>query len=159
MSTVLRCYDYVNHPYAAVRAALAEDALGVFQRATSAAEARADALSAELHARIGPLDIAADIEIRVVATEEITSAFKSPTTRLTLEWAARRRPGLFPVMHAVLSVYALSATETQIELEGDYEPPLGLVGKAVDAAIGRRIADASVHRFVEQVAASLRERL
>lgn len=155
----LRAYDYVNHPYAAVRAALVDDALDVFQRATSAAAARADSLSAELTARVGPVEVAADITIRVISTEEATSPFGKPSTRLTLEWEAKRAPALFPVMHAVLSVYALSSTETQLDFEGRYEPPLGVVGKAIDAAIGQRIADATVHRFVEQIAASLRDRL
>jgi hypothetical protein len=156
---LLRSYDYVNRPYPAVREALADDALGVFRRATTAAAARADSLSAELHARIGPIEVGADIEIKVVAVEEGVSPFQTPATRLTLDWQARKHPGLFPVMRAVLSVYGLSATETQIELEGRYDPPLGLVGKAVDAALGHRVAEASVHRFVEQVASTLREDL
>jgi hypothetical protein len=33
----IRCYDYVNHPYAQVRDALNKDALAIFQAATTAA--------------------------------------------------------------------------------------------------------------------------
>jgi hypothetical protein len=62
-------------------------------------------------------------------------------------------------MHAVLWAYALTPTETQLELEGKYAPPLGVVGKAVDAVIGHRIAQASMHRFIQEVAARLREEL
>lgn len=159
MSRVLRCYDYVNHPYTVVRDALGKDPLGIFRRATSAAAARADSLTAELKAKIGPVDVAADITIRVLGTEEGPSPLSTTATRITLEWEAAKNPGLFPVMRAVLSVYALTATETQLDLEGEYEPPLGAVGRVLDAAVGHRVADASVHRFLEQVAALLRDEL
>jgi hypothetical protein len=153
----LRCYDYVNHPYAAVCAALAADPLRVFKRATVAASARADDVTAQLHAKIGPLDVAADIDIRVVSTEEGRSPFDGPATRLTIVWEAKRRPGLFPTMNAVLAIYPLTATETQLELEGTYAPPLGMLGQALDATIGHRVAEATVLRFVQQIATSLRE--
>lgn len=156
MSHHLRVFDYVNHPYAHVRDALAADPLAVFRHATSAAAARADALSTELRASIGPIDVAADIDIRVLATETAESPTGAEATRITLEWQAARSPGLFPVMRAVLSVYALTPTETQLELEGDYQPPLGALGRVVDAAIGHRIAEASVHHFIVQVAGHLR---
>jgi hypothetical protein len=44
--------------------------------------------------------------------------------------------------------YPLTATETQLDFWGIYEPPLGAVGKAMNAIIGHRIAEASVHRFI-----------
>jgi hypothetical protein len=152
----LRVFDYVNHPYGRVRDALAADPLAVFRTATTAAAARADALTTELRASIGPIDVAADIDIRVLSTETVASPEGSETTRITVEWQAAKNPGLFPVMRAVLAVYALTATETQLELEGDYQPPLGALGRVVDAAIGHRIAEASVHRFIAQVASHLR---
>ena len=53
-------------------------------------------------------------------------------------------------MTAVLAVYPLTATETQLDFSGQYDPPLGAVGDAVDALVGHRIAEASVHRFVTE---------
>jgi len=143
----VRCYDYVNHPYAAVCAVLARDAAGVFERAT------------QLHAKVGPLDVSAEISIRVIGIEEGRSPFNGPSTRVSIVWEAKHRPGLFPTMQAVLAVYPLTATETQLELEGSYAPPLGLLGEAIDATIGHRVAAASVHRFVAQIASSLRATL
>jgi hypothetical protein len=157
VSQHLRVFDYVNHPYDAVRDALVADPLAIFLRATSAAAARADALSAELRARIGPIEVGADIDIQVISVEDGVSPLDAPSTRITLDWKASRSPGLFPVMRAVLSVYALSPTVTQLDLEGDYEPPLGPLGRVIDAAIGHRVAEASVHRFIEQVASHLRD--
>jgi hypothetical protein len=58
-------------------------------------------------------------------------------------------------MEATLAVYPLSSEETQIDLHGRYRPPLGVLGNAVDALIGHRIAEASVLRFVQDVAARI----
>ena len=62
-------------------------------------------------------------------------------------------------MKAELSFWPLTATETQLELTGAYEPPLGALGKAVDAAIGHRIAEATVHRFLDDLVEQLRREL
>ena len=156
---LLRAYDYVNHPYPQVRRVLLEDAAGLFQRATTVATSRAASLRAQLHAHFGPLDLGAEVEIRVIPIEHRQSPLGGPATRVTLEWKAVKHPGAFPVMHATLAFYGLTESETQLELEGTYEPPLGMLGKAVDAVIGRRIAEASVLRFIQEVAARLREEL
>ena len=82
-----------------------------------------------------------------------------PTTRLQLEWEAARMAHLFPLMKADLSIYPITATETQLDFIGVYEPPLGPLGKAVNAMVGHRIAEVSVHRFVSDVAGYLRKTL
>jgi len=159
MTHDLRAYDYVNHPYEQVRKLLLEDPRRLFQRATTVATSRAQALHAQLHASLGPLELATEVEISVASVEDARSPLDGPAVRLAIEWRAARATGAFPVMHAVLWAYALTSTETQLELEGTYAPPLGVVGKAVDAVIGRRIAEATMHRFVQEVAARIREEL
>ena len=62
-------------------------------------------------------------------------------------------------MRGRLSVYPLSRSETQLEFEGVYDPPLGLLGDAIDAMAGHRIAEASVLQFLRDVAALLRSEL
>jgi hypothetical protein len=59
-------------------------------------------------------------------------------------------------MTATLDVYALGPGETQVDFHGEYVPPLGVVGTAIDALVGHRIAQATVHRFVQEVAERLR---
>ncbi len=66
---------------------------------------------------------------------------------------------LFPLMKAELTIYPLTATETQLDFLGLYEPPFGAVGKAMNAVVGHRIAEVSVHRFISDVAAYLRKAL
>jgi hypothetical protein len=156
----VRCYDYVNHPYKRVRDALRQDALTVFQSATKAAASRAQSIASELHLDIGSVGVKSDIRISVKKIEEkILDSKSTPATRLLLEWEAASKPGLFPLMKAELSIYPLTATETQLDFWGRYKPPFGAVGKTVNAIVGHRIAEVTVHRFISDVAGYLRRTL
>jgi hypothetical protein len=149
MRRELRCYDYVNKPYTVVRDALKRDLIGIFERA---------ARGPELHARIGRISLGVPITIRVLSVGEI-ERYGQDATRFELEWQATDRPKLFPTMRADLDVYALGAGETQLDLHGVYDPPLGIVGDAGDALAAHAIAEAAVRRFVEEVGGYLRDRL
>jgi len=157
----LRCYDYVNRPYAVVRDALRADLAGIFGRATKGATGRAQALGASLKVDLGALEIGTDVVIEVLGVEEREEgpAGRTHTTFIKVRWKAARAAALFPSMEAELVVYPLSRDETQLELHGVYAPPLGAIGSALDSLVGRRIADASVHRFVTDVASLLRGEL
>ena len=155
----LHCYDYVNHPYTVVRDALRTDLGGLFERATKSAAGRAHTLAANLKVDLGVLEIGTDVVIEVLGVEEREEGpiGRTGTTFIKLRWNAARAAALFPSMEAELIVYPLSKNETQIELHGRYTPPLGAVGSALDSLIGHRVADASVHRFVTDVASLLRQ--
>jgi hypothetical protein len=156
----IRSYDYVNCPYERVRDALRQNALTLFQSATKAAASRAQSIAAELHVDFGGVGVKTDINISVKTIDEkIIDATSTPSTRLLLEWEAATMPGLFPLMKGELSVYPLTSTETQLDFSGVYEPPFGVVGKTMNAIIGHRIAEASVHSFVNDVAGYLRQAL
>jgi hypothetical protein len=156
----IRSYDYVNRPYERVRDALRQNALAVFQTATKAAASRAQSVAAELHVDFSGIGLKTDINISVRNIEEkLGDATSNPTTRLLLEWEAATLPGLFPLMKGELSVYPLTSTETQLDFSGVYEPPFGAVGRTMNAIVGHRIAEASVHSFVSDVAAYLRQAL
>jgi hypothetical protein len=156
----IRCYDYVNHPYERVRDALSRAALRVFQSATKAAASRAETIAAELHVDLGGIGVQTDIKISVKNIEEkVSDAMSTPVTRLLLEWEAATMPRLFPLMKAELAIYPLTKTETQLDFSGVYEPPFGAVGKAMNAIVGHRIAEVSVHRFISDVAGYLRQAL
>lgn len=156
----IRCYDYVNRPYEEVRDELKRDALAVFQSATKAVASRTQSIAAELHVDVGGVGVKTDIRISVKNVEEkVVGARSTPTTRLRLEWEAATMPRLFPLMEAELAIYPLTATETQLDFSGRYEPPFGAAGKAMNAIVGHRLAEASVHRFVSEVAGYLRQAL
>jgi len=153
----IRGYDYVNHPYDRVRDVLKTNALAVFKSATKAAASRAESVAAELHVDFGGLGLKADIDIVIQGIEEKpASSLSVPSTTLRLEWKSASLPQLFPLMQGELSVYPLTSTETQVDFSGIYEPPFGAVGKTMNAIAGHRIAEASVHRFVSDVAGYLR---
>jgi hypothetical protein len=156
----IRCYDYVNHPYERVRDALKQNALMVFQSATKTAASRAQSVAAELRVDFAGIGVKTDIKIAVKSIDEKNAGSASnPTTKLTLEWEAAKMPRLFPLMKGELSVYPLTATETQLDFSGVYKPPFGTVGKTMNAIVGHRIAEVSVHRFVGEVAGYLRQTL
>lgn len=154
----IRSYDYVNHSYARVRQALVADPTGVFSAATRAAAGRARAVAAELRVTIGGLDVAAEVVFAIGTTEdEANGPLGGPLTRIPVSWEAAKHPQFFPLMNGVLTIYPLTATETQLDFLGRYDTPLGVVGSAVDALAGHRIAEASVHRFIGDVARYLRD--
>ena len=153
----IRSYDYVNQPYERVRDALKMNALAVFQSATKAAASRAQSVAAELHVEFAGVGVKADIKIAVKdIAEKVGKTSAAANTKLHLEWEAATLPRLFPFMRGELSVYPLTSTETQLDFSGTYEPPFGAVGKTMNAIAGHRIAEASVHQFVGDVAGYLR---
>lgn len=155
----IRSYDYVNHSYASVRDALKVDAKSVFAAATTAAGKRAHSVASELHVNVAGIEVGASIDVAVGNITETGIRESAKVTTIPISWKAAERPGLFPLMSAELTVYPLTSTETQLDFLGRYEPPLGLLGGAVDAVVGQRIAEASVHRFIADVAAYLRKEL
>ena len=150
----VQAYSYVNRPYDKVVEVLRLDAIGVFQRATAGAAERAESLASTMHVSLGPIEIATDVELHVRGIVEAPGPM-GPTTVLRLEWRATKSPEVFPTMAATLAIYPLAANETQLDFTGHYSPPLGLMGAALDAIAGHRIAAGTVNRFVEEIAAGL----
>src|SRR4029453_37085 len=133
MSHQLHTYDYVNHPYAKVHEVLARDAAAVFRARTKAASSRAHEVAAALRIQVAGLEIQKDIVIEQKSIEQRQSAaLGTLVTHIGLQWEAAKSPRLFPLRPAELKVYALTATETQLDLDGQYDPPLGPLGKVVD---------------------------
>ena len=153
----LHSYDYATMPYEEVRAILRGNALALFQRATLTALERAKLVGAALRTRLGPVEIGVEVDIRIVRVTEEISALGERSLRVELAWTAAERSSLFPSMQATLIAQPLSSGETHLELEGRYQPPLGAVGAVLDALIGHRIAEASVQRFVQDIAKRLND--
>ncbi|MDT8369507.1 MAG: hypothetical protein RQ745_09895 [Longimicrobiales bacterium] len=153
----VRSFEYVNRPYEEVRAALTADPLEVFRSATRAAADRVRSLAAELRVSVVGVEVGAEIAISVSEVEEVERGPTStPATRIHLEWQAAEHPRLFPLMDGVLALYALTSTETQLDFSGRYDPPFGPLGDALDAVAMGRVAEASVDRFVKDLAHHLR---
>jgi hypothetical protein len=154
----VRAYDYVNQPYEPVRDAIRKDAKSIIERATHVAEKRSESIAGSLSVDIAGIEIRKNVDITIhsVEEDEPSGSSLSRVTHVKLEWKASESANLFPAMHADLRIYPLSHTETQVELVGKYEPPMGVLGNVVDALAGHRIAEASVHRFVRSLVEQIR---
>ena len=156
----IRVYDYINHPYKAVRGKLTAEALEVFRNATKIAALRAKSVASQLHVNFAGIEVGTDISIFVKSIEDQPKNITTPPiTLIKLEWEAANMPRLFPFMKAELSVYPLTATETQLDLSGNYEPPFAVFGSAIDSVLGHRIAEAAVHQFIKDITFYLRTEL
>lgn len=154
----VRAFEYLNQPYERVRHILRTDASAILGTASHAAASRTGELAASLSVDIKGIEVSKDVRITIGAIRDEEGPRRSPITHVPLVWEAQGSPHLFPVMNAELTAYPLSATETQIDLRGHYDPPLGVLGDAIDLAVGHRVAEAAVHRFVSTVVERLREK-
>jgi hypothetical protein len=156
----LRFYGYVDRPYEAVRSLLRSSAEEVLQRATNTAGERARALVARLHVSAAGIDVSVDVRVKATRRpDEPGVAGLPPITHLALSWKAAKEEGLFPSMSADLALSPMTFAETRVEFDGTYEPPMAALGDAFDAVLGHRIAEATVHRFVNELIEEIRREI
>jgi hypothetical protein len=147
----VRCYDYVPVNHERVRKLLHSDGVAIFSRATAVVTERARQLVATLRLNVGAVEVGVDVELQVKGITDEVGATGDPRTRLDFSWEATHQASLFPRMDASLSTYPLSPDETQLDLHGRYQPPLGTLGTVIDAAAGHRVAEATVLRLLRDV--------
>ena len=83
----IRTYEYVNHPYAAVRDALLDDPLVTFRAATTAATDRAQDVAAALRVNIAGVEVGTEVSIKVgEALETPGEHGGQPSTLIPIEW-------------------------------------------------------------------------
>jgi hypothetical protein len=153
----VRFYGYLDRPYGRVRELLHRSPTELLRRATTSAAARARTVAASLRVETGGVEIAVEVHLNVsAARDDDAIAGLPPTTSVEIAWEAAHGRGLFPLMNAHLSAWPVSAAETEIEIDGVYRPPLGALGNAIDAIVGHRIAEATVHRLFEDLTEQLR---
>ena len=153
----ISCSEVIPRPYKLVRNALVKDAVAIFESATkdSAEDTQG---TTELHATIGGLEVGKEIAITVTSIDQHARAPEksSTATRFGLQWQAIEHRNLFPLMKGELFIYPITGLETAFEFEGDYVPPGGQLGRAIDAIFGHRLAQISVARFIGEVTDYLR---
>ena len=156
----IRCYDYINHPFENVKAVVQKNITEIFKNATKSASARAKNVAAELHVNVAGFEFGKDIDITIKGIRESPKSLGTPPSiSILLEWAAHENSKIFPMMEGDLTLYPLTSTETQLDFSGEYEVPLGVIGGMLNAVGGHRIAEASVLRFVQDIAVHLRNEL
>lgn len=155
MDRPLHSYAYVEAPFDLVSRLLAEHAAHVLQEATDEAAAEARQLSRRLRVAAGGFSVSHDVVIEFGAFEPrgITHSV------VPLRWRAESGRLLFPQLSADLEVASvvLDPPLTQLTLDGVYTPPLGLLGAGADRLVLHRLAEATVHRFVRDVATRIED--
>lgn len=102
-------------------------------------------------ARVGPLGAVPGIS-RLVEVQFRDLVTQGNSAVLTLRWqAAGPGGGLFPVLDADMTLAPYGQAGTLIALAGAYRPPLGAAGAALDRVLLRRVAAATIRRFVDRV--------
>jgi hypothetical protein len=92
---------------------------------------------------------------KLVRVQVSELSWRDLSAGLALRWEATGAGGgLFPVLDADLKL-APDGEGTMLSMAGSYRPPLGPLGEALDRAILRRVAAATIRRFVAQVAAQI----
>lgn len=84
---------------------------------------------------------------KAIATDRIAS--------LPLRLHVEDHEWLFPALEGSLDAAWLGPGRTHLALTAQYEPPFGVIGRAVDRALLHRVAEAVAQRFLEAVARRL----
>ena len=81
------------------------------------------------------------------------------TPRFTVHWESAEG-GPYPVFDGILTIEAADDYDVfKLALEGTYQPPMGLAGKAFDAVIGNRIAEQTARELLSEMAGVMEARV
>lgn len=105
----------------------------------------------ELRSRVGPASMVA----KSVAIEIGSPQLQRRGLVYPLRWSAVGAESLFPEMRADLILTQNGKEETAMTLSGTYDPPLGVVGRALDRALLGRVAEATVRNWMDRLAAAV----
>lgn len=70
---------------------------------------------------------------------------------VTIFWTPIKS-ALLPVFRGSLRITAATPKSSSIILDGEYDPPLGALGTVFDAAVGRRVAEATADEMLKTIA-------
>ena len=110
-------------------------------------------------ALVVPLAEGREIARDVTAVSKRAAAAESFTSRFTIAWPAGRTARGIPTpgFEGTLTIRAgEDYDESELELDGWYEPPGGVAGQIFDGVVGRRIASASIGSLLDGVRRELR---
>ena len=156
----LHCSENVGRTYESVRELLNREPLKLLQRATASALAHSDSLIVKLRLDVARVEVGVDVRVLVRRVrDQPAAAGRSPVLCIELAWEATKMATLFPTMLAEVFARPGSPNETRLELAGSYWPPLGNFGKAIDGAVGHRIAESVIRRLLSDFAKQLESEL
>lgn len=104
----------------------------------------------ELTARVGTASVSKLVQVQAAQLAQ------SAGTGLAVRWhATGAGSSLFPALDADITLTPAGEQLTVLSLTGTYRPPLGPVGEALDRAILRRVAAATIRNFISRLAVAI----
>ncbi len=142
-------------PYALVARLLREDPAGVIAATghTEAGEVHGHLVT---HVPGTALEFGAEASIEVGDPEEVPGPI--PSLRIPLQWHGAGESHLLPDMSAYLEAFPAPRNETELAIVGEYTPPLGAIGAAVDHALMHRVASGAAAGLLEAVVHEIKNR-
>ena len=101
-----------------------------------------------LRQRLQPIDIAPAKEVLLRIG---TARIRRDGVAYPITWRATGPTGLFPRMTAELVVSPVGSDKASVVFEGTYDPPLGILGDAIDRTLLNRLAEMTVKAWVDDV--------
>jgi hypothetical protein len=98
----------------------------------------------------------AGIPVRKSVEVELGEPVKAANwMEIPLSWKATFPRQLFPMMTGKIELAPVDRDVTRLTVSGMYEPPLGRVGRRLDAAVMHKVAEATVQELAESIAKRL----
>jgi hypothetical protein len=131
---------------------------GVLRPVLQVLSERSDEGELSLAVRLAPRDGAAiaDVTVPVALTVGKTVGADEP---IPLEVKAHGPGALFPAFSGSIEAHEEGPASSAVVLRGTYEPPLGLIGAAIDATVMHGTARASLSSLLERIASAVNARL
>ncbi len=109
-----------------------------------------------LQAEIGPpgSPIAKTVTLEVGGMGRRGDAYVFP-----IAWWATGASRLFPRMEGEITVAPIGSARSRISFQGNYEPPLGALGRILDRSVLGRVADSTVKEWMDRLMASASDRI
>ncbi len=77
--------------------------------------------------------------------------------RVNLSWEADHHKRLLPYVNGHLEVDQVSAAVSELRYVGHYRPPLGILGRLEDTAIGHRVVEDAIGQLLDETITHLRQ--
>lgn len=148
----LRYFVELDLPTEQAEAALLDAPTTWLPALADGAVERAEPLLAGVGIGQGNLRVARRVTVRLGQPVRFPSKLALPMRWEPSGW-------LLPSLDAELELGPLGTRRTQLALSGNYEPPLGTVGRTADRLALHRIAEATIKDFLDRVATRLQSTL
>jgi len=141
-----RYFVEVPLPADQVERALLDSPAGWLSAIAGAAQERGDGLLVEVG--VGPMEAGLRRRVSIRLGEPVR--FPSMTS-VPLTWEPIGLEGVLPRLDANIELGPLGEDRTQLAISARYQPPLGVVGRAVDRVLLHRMAEATLKDFLDRV--------